>query len=183
VFFAQVSAFSSDHRILLWTAFSFSADKCHCVIVRARGLTDSMPSPVIIDTSRIRYANVGPGLGRILQPIADRQVHRLPCLRTTSLSTADLAPGKGRNAILVAARDQVDVEGMGAIRGNQFAKGLVSLFDGRLLGDPAEAFSQPKDYRVGRERGQVGCENRRFRAELLRRRYYRCCNRTVQGQA
>ncbi len=62
-----------------------------------------------------------------------------------------LAPRHSSHANLAAVTDQVDVEGIVVVRGNELTKNLVSFFIRRFLRHPAEALGDAKDVRVHRE--------------------------------
>ncbi len=66
-----------------------------------------------------------------------------------------LAARHARDADLAPVADEVDVEGIVAVRGNELTKFLVSFFIRSLLRHPAEALGDAKDVSVHRERWDV----------------------------
>ncbi len=65
---------------------------------------------------------------------------------------ANLATRKAGHTNLAAVLDEVNVEGIVAVGGNELAEDLVSSFIGSLVRHPAEAFRHAKDVGIDRER-------------------------------
>ncbi len=66
----------------------------------------------------------------------------------------NLAAWYARDANLAPVADEVNVEGIIAVRGNELTKNLVGFFIRRFFGDPAEAFRDAKDVGIYWECGQ-----------------------------
>ncbi len=76
----------------------------------------------------------------------------MPVVLAHRCQRAHLAARYAGDAYLAAVVDEIDVEGIVAVRGYQLASNLVSFFIRRVFRNPAEALGHAKNVRMDRER-------------------------------